>query len=123
MGSPIVFISHFDVKEGGADPIRQMAAGVFAQIQAAKPRPRAFAGYLNESATRLSFVHLFADADAMDAHNEGSEQRSRAAYEVIVPRAWEIYGTPSPDAVAMLRAEASEAGVPLTLEPMSVGGF
>jgi hypothetical protein len=123
MAEPITFISHFRVKEGKAQAVREMFAAGAAALAVAKPQTAAFLGYLDEEGTRLTIVHLFPDADAMDLHFEGADERSQAAYELFEPAGWEIYGTPSAAALATIRHEAEEAGVPLTLAPGALGGF
>lgn len=123
MTEPIAFISHFRVKEGKAAAVREMFAAGATQLAVAKPRTAAFLGYLDERGTRLTIVHLFPDAGAMDLHFEGAAARSQAAYELFDPSGWEIYGTPSPAALEMIRRDAADAGVPLTLAPASLGGF
>lgn len=123
MPEPIVFISHFRVKAGKLDAVRQLSRQVFGQLEAGKPRTLAFLGYLDEASTRLTFVHLFGDAESMDIHNEGAGGRSSAADELIEPEGWEIYGTPSDAALQMMQGEAAAAGVTLSVEPQSLGGF
>jgi hypothetical protein len=123
MAEPITFISHFRVKEGKAEALRSMFAAGAAQLGVAKPRTAAFVGYLDKTGSLLTIVHLFPDAAAMDLHVEGAAERSQAAYELFEPAGWEIYGTPSPAALDMIRREAAEAGVSLTVAPDALGGF
>lgn len=123
MAEPITFISHFRVKEGKAEAVRSMFAAGATQLSAAKPRTAAFLGYLDEGGSSLTIVHLFPDGAAMDLHVEGAAERSQAAYELFEPAGWEIYGTPSPAALEMIRRQAAQAGVSLTLGPDSLGGF
>jgi hypothetical protein len=123
MAEPIAFISHFRIKKGKIAAVRTMFAAGATQLAVAKPRTAAFLGYLDEEGARLTIVHLFPDAEAMDLHFEGSDERSRAAYELFEPAGWEIYGTPSAAALTTIQTQASEAGVSLTLAPQPVGGF
>jgi quinol monooxygenase YgiN len=123
MSEPIVFISHFRVKEGRLDSLRQLADAIFPRMESDKPRTLLFRAYVSEEGDRMSFLHVFADTDAMDSHFEGADERSRVAYESIVPEGWEIYGTPSQAALEGMRAEAAAAGVSLRYEPGSMGGF
>jgi hypothetical protein len=123
MAEPIAFISHFRVKRGKAAEVRAMFAAGATQLAVAKPQTAAFLGYLDRRGAALTIVHLFPDAAAMDLHFEGADERSRAAYDLFEPAGWEIYGTPSPAALATVKREAEEAGVPLTLAPTALGGF
>jgi hypothetical protein len=123
MSDPIVFVSHFTIKEGKLDGLKQFSRVVLETLEADKPRTTAQLAYLNDSGTKLSFVHVFADADAMDLHIQGAEARSGAAYEFMDPAGWEIYGTPSDTALQMMRQAATSAGVALTVQSEYLGGF
>jgi hypothetical protein len=123
MAEPIAFISHFRVKKGKAAAVRKMFAAGAIQLAVAKPHTAAFLGYLAEDGARLSIVHVFPDAAAMDVHVEGAAERAQAAYEFFTPEGWEIYGPASPAVVEMIQGEAAKWGVVLTVEPEALGGF
>jgi hypothetical protein len=123
MPEPIVFISRFSIKEGKLDALKDHAHAVSADIQASKPRTLVFLSYLDAARATVSFVHAFPDADSMDRHVEGSGDRSRAAYEFIEPKGWEVYGTPSDEALETLRGAAASAGTSLTIQPEYLAGF
>jgi hypothetical protein len=123
MPTPIVFISHFRVKAGKADAYRNLQREIAAQLDAGKPRTLVFLTYLDDAGTTMTAVHVFADPEAMDLHFEGADDRSKAAYEFLIPNGWEIYGTPSAAALGTIREAASAAHVPLKFEPQHVAGF
>ena len=123
MSGPVVFVSHFAVKEGRVEDLRALAAEIEAQLRQEKPGTLAYLMYLDEDGSRFAVAHCFPDADAMDRHFEGSDDRTAAAFEVMVPLGWEIYGRPSDVALATMRQGAEATGVPLTLLPDHVGGF
>ena len=123
MADPVAFISHFRIKEGNAEAVWTMFAAVATQLEASGPRTAAYLAFLDEAGARLSILHVFPDASAMDLHAEGAAQRSQAAYELFEPAGWEVYGTPSVAALEMIKSEAAKWGVPFTVEPESVGGF
>ena len=120
---PIVFISHFRVKEGMLDRFKELVRAVTQQLQAEKPRTLAYLFYLNPSGSEATIVHVFPDAESMDLHGQGSEERSRVAFEFLVPQGWEIYGTPSNAALEQMREAASASGVTLTVQPDYFDGF
>ena len=92
MSEPIFFLSHFRIKAGQLDLVRQLTSDVAARLQAEKPRTVLFLSYLDADGGTISFLHAFADAESMDLHFVGSDERSRAAYEHIEPLGWEVYG-------------------------------
>ncbi len=69
--------------------------------------------YLDDEGTEMTVVHCFPDADSMDLHFEGADERSAAAYEFLEPQGWEIYGKPNEAAIGMMRQAATAAGVDL----------
>ena len=123
MSQPVMFISHFRIREGMLDAVKELQAVVTPQLQADKPLTLAFLAYLSETANEIAFVHLFANADSMDAHFEGADKRSEAAYEFIEPLGWDIYGSPSSQALEDLRKAATSAGVTLNVHPVFMSGF
>ena len=123
MDGPITFISHFRVKAGHADAFRGMWSSVAGSLEGSKPATTAYLGYLSADATALTIVHVFPDAEAMAAHFAGAVDRAAAAYEHIEPAGWEVYGSPRPKSIELLRGAAAQAGVSLTWAPDGLGGF
>ena len=123
MGHPIVFISHFTIKAGKLDNLQLLAQEVAARLDAEKPQTLVYLDYLNDHGTQATFVHVFADPDAMDLHIEGADERSRLALEFMDPDGWEIYGQASDAALALVRGMAASAQVPLIIQSAFLAGF
>ncbi len=123
MGEPIVFVSHFEIKEGQAERFKELAHEIAAQLKADKPATLGYLFYGDAGFNHATIVHVFGDADSMDHHFEGAVGRAARAYELMQPAGWEIYGQPSDAALDGLRSEADAARVRLTVEPTSAGGF
>ncbi len=123
MPEPIVFVSHFRIKEGKLDALKRSYQESVQRLRSEKQRTLLFLGFIDKDERRVTFVHAFADSESMDLHFEGSDERTRAAYELIEPEGWEIYGTPSDRALEVMRREATSAGVALRHQPASLGGF
>ena len=123
MSEPVMFISHFRIKEGMLGAVKELQGVVTPRPEAEKPQTLAFLAYLSEESTEVAFVHLFADADSMDAHFEGAQERAKTAYELMEPQGWDIYGSPSSQALEGLRKAAMSAGVALTVQPTFLAGF
>jgi len=99
---PIVFISHFKIKEGKLEDVKQLSENVSKFIEANKPGTAVFLQFTNADGTELSIIHVFPDADAFDKHVEGAGERSNKAFEILVPTRREVYGRPSEQAMATL---------------------
>ena len=123
MSDPVVFISHFRIKQDKADALQRLSLEATARLRSDKPRTVLFLSYSDEDRSVISFLHAFADADAMDAHFEGADDRSRMALEFIEPVGWEFYGKPSAAALESIRQAATASGATLTVESEYVAGF
>ena len=123
MQEPIVFISHFRIKDGSREAYEELAREVTPKLEVEKPSTLVSLTYENEPGDRLSIVHAFADADAMSRHFEGAAERGAAAMQFLEPAGWDIYGQPSPAVLEQMSQLAARANVPLTVEPSYVGGF
>jgi hypothetical protein len=65
---------------------------------------------------------VFEDAESMDPHVEGAEERSTAADKYLEPEGFELYGSPSDHVRRMLRGEGGPEGWPND-ESVNLGGF
>ena len=106
MSEPVFFVSHFRIKEGQLDFVRQLTSDGAARLQAEKPRTVLFLCYLDADDETVSFLHAFADAESMDVHFGmtllpefyllkgdlllGLPQSNRAAAEPSYQRAFDI---------------------------------
>lgn len=123
MSEPVAFLSHFRVKAGMLDAYSELQRRVTKQLEVDKPRTLVFLVYLSHDGAQMTAMHVFADAEAMDLHVQGSDARSAAAYEFLEAIGWEVYGTPSDDALATLRRAAETTGGSLTIQPAFAAGF
>ena len=122
MSEPIVFISHFKVKEGKLEEFKQYAQKATEHIRANKPGTVAYLLYLNEDETELTIVHAFPDAEAYDRHLEGVGERAKGAFEFLEPIRRELYGMPNAQALAMSRPPDG-SGMAFDHKPKRMGGY
>ena len=123
MPQPIVFISHFQLTSGGLDAYLRLTDQVTRKLEAEKPRTAAFLSYIDREASRVTIVHVFADANAMDLHLEGAQERSAVAMQYLTPIGWEIYGRASATASDIVRTAALESEATLTVNADFAAGF
>ena len=122
MSEPIVFISTHLIKEGRLEALKEFFAETTPLIEADKPDTVVFQAYMNQEGTEVTFIHVFPDADAMDRHFVGSDERSSKAYEYIQPQQFEIYGRASVPVMSTMAAQA-EHGIALIVKTEGMGGF
>lgn len=123
ISEPIVFISHHRIKPGKAEAVKALTADIWSALETEKPRTLMNLAYMNEEGTEVSFLHAFADVQAMQLHWQGADDRSEQAYQYIEPAGFEIFGSAGHHIVGGMKAEAEAAGATLTLWPEFVSGF
>ena len=122
MSEPIVFISHNKMKEGKLDAFIEFNQDGFLLIREQKPATVALLAYAGEDGGEVSFVHVFPDAEAMDIHFQGADERSKRAYEFMQPISMEVYGSPN-DGVLEMMKQIAESGVTVSIDTDHLGGF
>ena len=122
MSEPIVFITHHRIKEGKFEALKKYNPEAFQHVQDQKPGTLALLGYADEDGSEVSFVHVFPDAEAMDLHFQGADERANKASEFLQPMRMEIFGAPN-DGVLDWMKQIAEKGVSVNIEPDSLGGF
>ena len=123
MPDPVFFLSRFRVKQGHLPALLELTTETGARLEEGKPRTLLFLVYVDAGGGAITFLHAFADAESMDVHILGADERSRAALEHIEPLGWEVYGQPSSAALEVLRHAAEAGGVSLAVHPEYVSGF
>jgi hypothetical protein len=119
---PIVFISRNKIKEGRAEEFTKHYQDSATSVMAGKAHTLAQLAYVNENTAEVTILRFFADADALHLQIEGADERSKVAYELIEPTGVEVFGTPNPGTLAMLKRVVGP-GVAVSVSPHYVGGF
>ena len=123
MSQPVVFVSHVRIKDGQLDAVRQISRAVSARLEAEQPRTLSQLLYLDETGSQMTVVYVFADAESMDLHFEGADERAKTASEYLDVAGFEIYGQPSRAVLQALREAATSAGAPVTIQAEHLAGF
>ena len=122
MSEPIVFVSHLRVKEGMLEAFKESSLEAFKMMEASKPGTLVHLGFVSQDRSKISFVHVFPSAEAMDDHMGGVEDRASTAFEFLETEGYEIYGTPSAQVMHMMEKFAG-SGISLSIEPDYFGGY
>jgi hypothetical protein len=122
MSEPIVFISRNKIKDGKANEFKKHYQDSLQPIFDGKPATLAQLAYEDEEATEFTIVRLFHTADALDLQIQGADERSKKTYTFIEPISIEIFGTPNPATLEMMKKIAG-SGVVVKISPNYMGGF
>ena len=122
MSGPDRVHSHQRVKPGRFQEFATFFAEGSKAIEADKPGTIVFLAFADADREETRIVHVFPDAEAMDQHLRGADERSAQAYQFLEPLEIDVYGSPSPGAVAEIEALAGR-GVNVTLMIESIGGY
>src|SRR6476619_359146 len=85
MSGPIVFISHQRVKPGRFQEFATFFSEGSEAIEADKPGTIVFLAFADADREETRIVHVFPDAEAMDQHLRGADERSAEAYQFLEP--------------------------------------
>jgi quinol monooxygenase YgiN len=122
MFGSIIMISRNRIKQGKAEEFARHYLDSVPHVEANKPGTLLQSAYTNKEVTELVILRVFEDGQAMDAHLDGADQRSPAAYQFIEPTAVEIYGSPSAKSIAIIRAVVG-GNVCISDYPEAIGGL
>ena len=122
MSNPIIFISNQKIKAGQLEEYKKNYLQVAEMTEVTKPGTAAHLAYLNEDGTKASIVHIFPDAESMEAHMRGVDELAKKAYQFMEIESFEIYGRPS-DKILAGMMQIAGSGVTLDIKPQSVGGY
>ncbi|MGB7876272.1 MAG: antibiotic biosynthesis monooxygenase family protein [Anaerolineales bacterium] len=122
MSDPVSLIIRFKVKKGKFDDFRKHYKNSIPPVEAGKPGTLVQLAYENEDATEVSVLRLFSSADAMEAHLQGSGERSKKTYEYVTPISIEILGRPNASIIERMKKTAG-SGVALSVNLHYIGGF
>ncbi|HEX6654997.1 MAG TPA: hypothetical protein VF153_02175 [Candidatus Limnocylindria bacterium] len=123
MPAPIVFISISRILERDAAAFDGALAAASSLIETTKPRTALFGAYVDAGRAEVRIVHVFRDAQAMAAHFEGSDERTNAVAQLLMPISFEVYGDAPAEAIAVLRRESEAAGGTVRLWPYPAAGY
>jgi hypothetical protein len=122
MTGPIVFISHFRVKESLLADFEAHYQDSLPFTAANKPGTLVQLAYISEDSEEVVIARLFPDAEAMDRQLQGSDERSKKTFLFIEPTLVEIYGNPSEYTLETMK-KVTGAGVKVVISPHYLGGF
>jgi len=110
MSEPLVYLDRSKVVAGKLAELKAAITRLSAFIEAHEPRLIAYNAYFGSDGSRMTVVHVHPDAASLDHHLKVIADELPAFAELLEMEAIEIFGRPSEDALARLRAKAQLLG-------------
>jgi hypothetical protein len=122
MAPPFIFVTTHTINAGLLDEYEAQHGPFIDFVRENEPRLIDFQAFMDEDRTEVTFLFVFPDAEAADAHMQVAREKIGQGLEVTRTARLETYGTPGPVLGQVLRANA-EAGVPVSIKGAWRGGF
>jgi hypothetical protein len=122
MANPIVFISRNRIKAGMLDNFRIHYLDSVPSVELGKSSTLVQLAYVNEDATEVDIIRIFPDAESMDFQLTGVDERSKITCQFLEPTSIEIYGTPSHNAINIMKKVAGYS-IEVNVNPQFIDGF
>jgi hypothetical protein len=120
--APFIFITTHSINEGELEAYTEQQAAFARFVEAHEPRLTAFHAYTNHEGTEVTFVFLFPDAAAAEAHLEVAHELIGRGLRLAQTTRVEVCGAPGP-LLQQAVAANTESGVPVSVKARPLAGF
>ena len=103
MGQALVYVDVSDVRVGALAELKEAIAELAAFVEKNEPSLVSYSVYFNDDGTRMSVVHVHADAASLELHLEVAGPLFARFADLVRLKAIYVYGLPSSSALALLR--------------------
>jgi quinol monooxygenase YgiN len=110
MFDPIIYIDHSEVREGKLAELKTAINELAKFVEANEPRLIAYRAYSSEDGTRMSVVHIHADAASLAFHMQVAGPAFPKFAEYVKLLTIDLYGRPGDDLVEQMRQKARMLG-------------
>jgi hypothetical protein len=108
--NPIVYIDRSDVRDGQMGNLKDGIRRLVEFIESREPQLIAYGFHLDEEAAQMTVVAVHRDSASLELHLGIGGPQFRKLADMLTLREVSVYGSPSPQAVAMLRQKATALG-------------
>jgi hypothetical protein len=120
--APFIFTTTHSINEGALEAYTEQQAAFARFVEAHEPRLTAFHAYTNLDETEVTFVFLFPDAAAAEAHLEVAHELIGRGLQVAQTTRVEVCGAPGPR-LQQVVAVVAASGVPVSVKARPLAGF
>ena len=110
MSGPLVYVDTSEVLEGALERLKKAIAELVDFIDANEPQLVSYSVYLSDDGSRMTVVHVHADAASLDYHMEVAGPAFRPFADLVTLSSIRVYGRPSEQALERLHEKARLLG-------------
>jgi quinol monooxygenase YgiN len=110
MSKALVYVDTSEVREGALEELKGAIEELAEFIEANVPQILAYNVYLSDDGSRMTVVHVHADAASLDQHMDVAGPAFRRFADLLTLSSIRVYGEPSEKAVRQLHEKARQLG-------------
>jgi hypothetical protein len=110
MSKALVYVDTSEVREGALEELKGAIEELAEFIEANVPQILAYNVYLSDDGSRMTVVHVHADAASLDHHMDVAGPAFRRFADLLTLSSIRVYGEPSEKAVRQLHEKARQLG-------------
>ena len=110
MSKALVYVDTSEVREGALEELKGAIEELAEFIEANVPQILAYNVYLSDDGSRMTVVHVHADAASLDHHMDVAGPAFRRFADLLTLSSIRVYGEPSEKAVGQLHEKARQLG-------------
>ena len=107
------FVAYLDTSEvlpGKLEELKEAMAGLAAFVEQNEPQILSYCVYFSEDGSTMKVLHLHTDLASLELHLKVAGARFPPVAPLITMRSIEVFGRPTEDLLAQLRAKAQLLG-------------
>lgn len=122
MSEPIIYIDRSEIRPGKLEALRSGIAELAEFVALNEPRLPSYAAFIDADGTHMSVVHVHHDTASLERHAKVAGPMFPRFADLVRLLSIDLYGEPSPAAVAALREKAELlGGATVTVHPFAAG--
>ena len=110
MDNFIAYLDTSEVRPGKLDELKEAMAGLAAFVEQNEPQILSYCVYFSEDGGTMKVMHLHSDLASLELHLKVAGAKFPPVAPLITMKSIEVFGRPSEDLLARLRAKARLLG-------------
>jgi hypothetical protein len=110
MSRPLIYVDTSEVRDGALTEVKTAIGELARHVERASPQVLAYDAFFSADGTRMTVVHLHADAESLDQFTQLAGPRFARFRDLLTLRSIDVYGQPSATALHRLEEKARLLG-------------